>query len=56
MVGDINLVVPNLIAIFIAKMVAEQFSKPLYKYHLDAKVLPYLEQEPKVIVAGKLYV
>ena len=53
MVGDIALVIPNLIAIFFAKMVADQLSKPLYKYMLDSKVLPFLEQDPKVLVAGK---
>ena len=53
MVGDINLVIPNLISIFAAKMIADQLSKPLYKYQLDFKVLPYLDQEPRVLVAGK---
>lgn len=56
MVGDINLVVPNLISIFVAKMVADQLSKPLYKYQLDSKVLPFLDQEPRVLVAGKQWV
>jgi len=56
MVGDINLVIPNLIAIFVSRGVADQLSKPLFKYQLDAKVLPYLDQEPKVLVAGKQYV
>jgi H+/Cl- antiporter ClcA len=56
MVGDINLVVPNLMAIFVARSVADQLSKPLYKCQLDAKALPYLDQEPKVMVAGKQYV
>jgi len=53
MVGDISLVIPNLIAIFVSKMVADQLSKPLYKCQLESKALPHLDPEPKVIVAGK---
>jgi len=56
MVGDISLVIPNLIAIFVSKMVADQLSKPLFKCQLEAKALPHLDQEPKVIIAGKMYV
>jgi len=56
MVGDISLVIPNLIAIFVSKMVADQLSKPLFKCQLDTKALPHLDQEPKVFVAGKMYV
>jgi len=55
MVGDISLVIPNLIAIFVSKMVADQLSKPLFKCQLEAKALPHLDQEPHVFVAGKLY-
>jgi H+/Cl- antiporter ClcA len=53
MVGDLSLVVPNLVAIFVARSVANQLSQPLYKCQLDAKALPFLDQEPKVVVAGK---
>jgi len=56
MVGDISLVIPNLTAIIVAKMVADQLSKPLFKCQLEAKALPHLDQEPRVFVAGKLYV
>ena len=56
MVGDISLVIPNLIAIFVSKMVADQLSKPLFKCQLEAKALPHLDQEPKVIVAGQMSV
>jgi len=54
MVGDISLVIPNLIAIFVSKMVADQLSKPLFKCQMEAKALPHLEQDAKVIVAGKM--
>jgi len=53
MAGDISLVIPNLAAIFVSKMVADQLSKPLYKCQLEAKALPHLDQDAKVIVAGK---
>jgi len=56
MVGDISLAIPNLIAIFVSKMVADQLSKPLYKCQLENKALPHLDQEPKVFVAGKMCV
>jgi len=54
MVGDISLVIPNLIAIFVSKMVADQLSKPLFKCQLEAKALPHLDHEAKIIVAGKM--
>lgn len=54
MVGDISLVIPNLIAIFVSKMVADQLSKPLYKCQLESKALPHLDQEPKVFVGGEM--
>jgi len=53
MVGDISLVIPNLIAIFVSKMISDQLSKPLYKCQLESKALPHLDPEPNVIVAGK---
>jgi len=56
MAGDIALVIPIFCSIFISKMVADQLSKPLYKVTLDTKALPYLEQNPHVVVKGKSYV
>ena len=56
MVGDINLVIPILISIYLAKMTADMLSKPFYKYMLDAKTLPFLEQDPEVVVGGEMYV
>jgi hypothetical protein len=53
MVGDICLVVPNLVAVFVAKTVADRFSKPLFRYQLDSKSLPYLDSEPQVFIGGK---
>jgi len=54
MVGDITLVIPNLIAIYLSKMVADQLSKPLWRCQMESKALPHLDQEPQVIVAGKM--
>jgi len=54
MAGDISLAIPNLIAIFLSKMVADQLSKPLFKCQLEAKALPHLDHDAKVIVAGKM--
>ena len=53
MVGDISLVIPNLIAIFVSKMVADQLSKPLFRSQIESKALPHLDPEPNVIVGGK---
>ena len=51
---DTNLTVPVLIAIWVAKIVADVLSKPLYKYQLDSKALPYLDQDPTVVVDGEM--
>jgi len=56
MVGDINLVIPILISIFVSKMTADQLSKPLYKFQLEGKALPYLDQDPRIVVKKRLYV
>jgi hypothetical protein len=53
MVGDICLVVPNLVAVFVAKTVADRFTNPMFRYQLDAKSLPYLDPEPQVFIGGK---
>ena len=47
-----DLVVPLMIANFIAKVVADMLAKPLYKYQLDAKALPYLDPELEVTIDG----
>ncbi len=49
---DMDLVVPLMIANFIAKVVADMLAKPLYKYQLDAKALPYLDPELEVTIDG----
>ena len=54
MVGDINLVVPVLIAIFVSKSIANKLSKPLYKYQLEGKSLPFLDSDPQIVIQGKL--
>lgn len=54
MVGDINLVIPILISIFISKMTADQLSKPLYKFQLEGKALPYLDSDPTIVVKKRI--
>ena len=54
MVGDINLILPVLIAIFVSKTIAGKLSKPLYKYQLEGKALPFLDTEPELVVHGKM--
>ena len=51
---DINLTVPVLMAIWVAKLVGDVFSKPLYKYQLDGKSLPYLDHDPTLVVDRQL--
>ena len=51
---DLDLTVPVLLAVWMAKIVADIFSKPLYKYLLDGKSLPYLDQEPTVVLDGEV--
>ena len=51
---DINLTVPVLVAIWVAKLVADVFSKPLYKYQLDGKSLPYLDPDPNLVIDRQL--
>ncbi len=53
---DMDLVVPLMIANFIAKVVADMLAKPLYKYQLDAKALPYLDPELEVTIDGHVWV
>jgi len=54
MIGDMSLIVPNMVAAFVAKSIADLLTRPLFEYQLRAKSLPYLDQEPIVCVAGKL--
>ncbi len=51
---DINLIIPVLVAVFVAKMFADLLSKPLYKCQLEGKSMPYLDQEPEVVVSGQM--
>ena len=46
----IDLAIPVMITIFVAKLVADFLSKPLFMYQLDAKLMPFLAQEPRVVV------
>lgn len=51
---DIDIVVPVLMANFIAKLIADILSKPLYKYQLDSKSLPYLDPNLTVVINGQV--
>jgi hypothetical protein len=53
MVSDATLVIPSLISIYVAKIVGDLLSKPLFMCLLDFKAMPYLDRDPKVVVAGK---
>ncbi len=53
---DINLIIPVFLAVFVAKMLADLLSKPLHKCQLEAKSMPYLDQEPDVVVNGEMCV
>ena len=52
MCHDINTIIPMMISIVIAKFIADFLSKPLYKYQLEGKSLPFLDQEPRIPVNG----
>ena len=52
---DLNLTVPILASIFTAKVIADTVAKPLYKYQLKGKMLPYLDPEPEVNIKGHRY-
>lgn len=49
---DVDLVVPLMISNFVAKLVADMLAKPLYKYQLDLKALPYLDPSLEVAIGG----
>ena len=51
---DIELVIPVMIAVLIARTVGECLSKSLFRYLTDLKGLPTLDQDPKVIIDDKL--
>ena len=50
MAQDIDMILPVMVAIFVAKLVADILSRPLYKYLLDIKSLPFLDAEPVVVL------
>ena len=50
----IDMTVPVLVAIWVAKIIADLLSKPLYKYQLDGKALPYLDSDPMVPIKGSM--
>ena len=53
---DVDLVVPLMISNFVAKLVADMLAKPLYKYQLDLKALPYLDPSLEVAIGGHVWV
>ncbi len=54
MTQDIDIILPLLFANFVSKVLADFLSKPLYKYQLEMKALPYLNPELEVVVDGEL--
>ena len=50
---DLNLIIPVLISIFTAKVIADAMASPLYKYQLKSKMLPYLDPDLKVKLKGQ---
>ena len=56
MTQDIGIILPVMLAIFVAKLVADLLSKPLYKYLLDIKSLPYLDPDPVIVINNEEYV
>ena len=54
MSGDVDLAIPVMITIFVAKMVADIISKPLFMHQLNAKLLPFLAQDPTVVVHNEM--
>jgi len=54
MTRDINIVIPLLVTIFSSKLIADFLCKPLYRYQLQLKALPYLEPTLKVVIDGEV--
>lgn len=53
---DLNVTIPILFAIFVAKLTGDAFSKPFFKYQLEMRNLPFLDQEPEIVYKGQMYV
>jgi chloride channel 7 len=49
---DINMIIPVMITVLVAKWTADNICKPLYKFQLDGKSLPYLDQDPVIALKG----
>ncbi|ELT90363.1 hypothetical protein CAPTEDRAFT_205672 [Capitella teleta] len=50
MSSNLDLIIPIMITNFIAKLMADSLAKPLFVNDLDAKLLPFLAQEPIIAV------
>ncbi|CAD5124730.1 DgyrCDS13000 [Dimorphilus gyrociliatus] len=51
---DIDFVIPVMISIWSAKVVADQLALPLYKFMLNIKSLPYLDAEAEVVIDNEI--
>ena len=51
---DINMVIPVMISVIVSKFTADDICKPLFKFQLEAKSLPYLDHEPRIALKNKL--
>ena len=50
--NQVTLGVPTMIAILVAKVVADQFNVSLYDIHIALKALPFIEPEPPLAIHG----
>ncbi|KAK2151911.1 hypothetical protein LSH36_346g01010 [Paralvinella palmiformis] len=51
---DINMVIPVMLSVLVAKFTADDICKPLFKFQLEAKSLPYLDHEPRIALQGEM--
>ena len=50
--NQVTLGIPTMIAILVAKVVADQFNISLYDIHIALKALPFIEPEPPLAIHG----
>ena len=51
---DVQFLLPIMTAIMVSKWVGDYFTRPYYHALLELKCIPYLDNELKVNIAGKL--
>ena len=54
MCQDFNMIIPVMITVLVAKWTADNICKPLFKFQLDGKSLPVLDQEPIIALEGEM--